>query len=140
MGYKRHLNVSVDEDMIDLAKKLNLNISSLIEDAILKKENLTKLKKTIYPKELTELEPEKCWIDPKDGLYKERGEEQFFINEGVGVVPVSKKEYLLRYRITAKAPYSTKPTPPNPKNVPITQHDFLDKEKIHEIGNTEKPN
>lgn len=124
MGYKKHLNLSVDADLVELAQKLNLNISSLIEEAILQRENKNRLSKKVYPEEMAELEPEKYWIDPRDGLCKERGEAQYFINENGQVNRVTKKEYLLRLRSLAHNPTSTKPIPPNKDNVSLARHDF----------------
>jgi hypothetical protein len=111
-GWKKNVMVSINEDVMRLAKEKHLNVSEAAEEGILHKVTHAQLKDNAdYPEEMAELDPVHFWIDPY-GVCKKRGEEQYFINENGGVVAVSKAEYIRKYNYLAKDPQEKEPILP----------------------------
>lgn len=57
-----------------------------------------------FPEELAKDDPMNYWIDPKDGLCKKRGKEQFLINQREGVIPVTQDEFTRKKEYQMKQP------------------------------------
>jgi len=105
---KRNITLSIDTELLKEAKEKGFNISDAAENGVIERLMKQMVSKTVYPEELAKEEPDKYWIDPKDGLCKERGEAQFFINENGVVTRATKEKYLLWLRYHAKDPKEDK--------------------------------
>ena len=94
MGFKKHLNVSVDQELVAEAKRRGINISEELEVALARKiNNSVELDETDYPDEMATIDPETYWINAK-GECRKRGTNTYFLSNNGVTTETDKKSYL----------------------------------------------
>lgn len=104
---KAHINVSVENQLVERAKKEGINISRITEEAVIHAINHKEIDKEVYPEDYAEKMPADYWMAP-DGSCRKRGQPLFFINDLGNIRPVGKEAYLLHLGIVGKGRYDIK--------------------------------